>query len=534
MANKTLSQLRSENPPTSITGDELIYAVKSGDDTALTVDEIRGVPPSPRDLLFVKEATVPFFEVTPQNLRDFSEGFNANTGQFTRYTEGTLATFTVSGGQLAIENSSGAARNDIVVVGNDLVIPQAGCSIDVVSRSGTLSGYSNIGVGIAKDSNNFVFAGYDAVANIVRVQVKISGSNTFNASVSKVLSPPYKLGFSLVANSVCVYGDTGTGWEYLTGYSIPTATVNFKTTALTGWKRGFTVATPNNHTWVFDNFNGGCFGGVGIRDINPITLYNGNPSITSNTIRAVCTFVDAKGVGFQGTADINLTTYSISMVGVQFISRDGAKQNDVAGQILTDGTNYKLLITTWGNGFGGVLDLLYKDFSSDNISTGVRLLTGLTKVNVPTQLAGYGVYDPSLFLDGSTWRLAHTITKATSFVGDPFYTAVCQSSDLVTWTNPFDDRSTLKYEGTRVVVFEGGYYIMSGTTNKFRYYDKFVNYRGDISATVDGGTVTQPHPSIFKLGGDYYLITFDQERHPSITDSFTWGRMIVQKAVSPS
>jgi len=540
MADKTLSQLRSENPPSSVDGDELLYAVQGGDDTALTVSEIRGTsggggaggttPITPSELLFVKQATVEFFEVTPANLLDFTEPFDSDSGQFTRYTEGTQATFTVSGGQATISNTSGAARNDIIVEGDDLVIPQAGCSIDVVSRSGALGAYSNVGVGIVKDANNFIVAGYDAAGGFMWIQEKIGGTKNYRANAARTLTPPYTLGFSLVGNTACAYVDEGGGWEFVTSYEISTGLINFKTTSLTGWKRGFNVITPNNHTYVFDNFLGGYFGGVGIRDINPITSYEGAPLITGDTIRAVCTFSDGAGNGFQGTADIDVVAHTIDMVGVQFIERDGAKQDDLAGQIITDGASYKLFISTWGNGFGGDLDMLYGDFPATEITVGARLLTGMTTLTLPTQAAGYGVYDPSVFLDGATWRLAHSVTTDTSFAGDPFYTAVCESTDLSTWTNPFDDRSTTKFEGTRIVKFEDDVYIMSGTTNRFRCYDKFVNYRDDIKATVDGGTVTQPHPSIFKHGNDYYLVTFDQEKHPSVSAAFTWGRMVIHKA----
>ena len=476
-----------------------------------------------------KSATVSFAELIPTSTTLFTENFVSDSGQFTRYTENTLATFTVAG-QATVTNSTGSPRNDLIVTGADLSMPQVAVQIDVVSRSGTPSGYDNIGVGIIKDANNFVLAGYDRIANSARIQVKIGGVNTFNAAVSKTWTAPYKIGFSLIANSACMYVDTGAGWEYVTGYAIPTGTINFKTAALTGWKSGFTVATPNNSTWVFDTLIAGRFGGFGFRDFTMITAEDGTPYISGGLAYLTGTCADGLGTGHQGIFTLNTTTYALVFVGCFMVSRGGATQNDVACHLIRySDASWRVTTTTWGNGFGGVLDLI-SGTTTQTLLSGSFIVSGLTKLTLPTQEAGFAAYDGQLIRTDGVWKLAHSISTNTTFVGSPFYPALCESSDLSTWTETGVDSGARPFEGTKWVIWGGGYYITAGNQYQCRVYDESLNWRGYLQATLDGGTVTQPHAAIFYSGGRYVLLTFNKNKPAGNANSFTWGQMVVHEA----
>ena len=495
---------------------------------------------TPAQLAFTRIHQADFADMLPAALVEFDEGFVSDSGQFRKQTEGTAHTFSVTGGQLVLTNSAGAARNDVISEGSDLTIPQVFVQIDVVTRSGTPTGYDNIGVGIVKDSNNFVFAALDRIAGTCRIQLKIGGSNTFNSSVSKALgSGPYKIGFSLVANSACMYVDTGSGWEYVTGYAIPTGTINFKSTSLTDWRAGFTQATSGaggTASWTYDNFKSGRFGGVGIRDFSLVTNEDGSTYVEGTSPKYVylcASLADGLGASSQGVVKMSLSDYSIAVTAIIMIERSGSKYNDLAGHIIYYGNgDRRITIPTWGNGFGGVIDLWGALITGADILNGSHLLTTLAKLNVP-QPASYGAYDPFLIKDESTWRMAYSLTTATSFAGSPFYAASASSSDLSTWTATGDDRTTRPYEGTKFIDFLGSYYILAGGPSRSVVYDKYCNYRGQIQATFDGGTSTQPHPMMFEVPDEdrFLMVTFDQEKvMTGVTATFTWGRFIVQEA----
>lgn len=489
------------------------------------------VATSPADLNFVKIATIAYSVLVPPALTHVNESFSSDTGQFTQYTEGTAATFSVSGGTCTVTNGSGATRTNIVCEGPDLTMPQSGAQIDVVSRSGSPVGFDNIGVGVAKDGNNFVFASVDRIGGTVRIQVKIAGSSTFNAQVTRSLSVPYKLGFSLVGQSACAYVDVGNGWEFVTGYSIPTSTFNFKTGSLTGWKAAFTVATPGgNAAWTFDNFIAGRFGGVAARDLNAVTNEDGTPWLVGSTVYTSATLADGMGQSYLGVLQWDLETHGYSQTSAIMMSRGGSTQPDQAAHIIRYANgDRRICWGTWGNGIGGVIDTYHALLSGQEILSGSWIISG-AKLNLPGQSAGYGCYDCMLVKDGSMWRAAYTLSTDTVFTNWPFYTAAATSSDLSTWTAVGYDRSTKNYEGTRFIRFGADLFIASGGFNNARVYDPSVNFRGFLRATMDGGTSAPPHPTIFKYGSKYVMITFDQQKATGASAVWTWGRIVVHEA----
>lgn len=499
------------------------------------IQEIQEIMKSPADLEFSKVTTIPYFSVVPTTLRDFNETFTADTGQFTALSENTPGTFVLSGGQVTITNqTAGTARNNIVQEGSVLTMPQVGAQIQVVSRSGTPAGYDNIGVGICKDANNFVWASYDRKAGHLSIQLKIGGVITFNGIVTKALSFPFTLGFSLICQSACVYVDNGAGWEYVTGYSIPTGTYNFRLPAnLSGWRAAFTVATPGgNSAWTFDNFQAGRFGGLAARDINIVTLEDGTPYINNNTAYSTATMSDGLGGGYIGVLQWDLTNYTLTLSSVLLGLRAGSAYGDMAAHIIRYSNGDRRIVWgTWGNGIGGVIDT-YHSLTNQDILSGSYFLSG-SKLNLPGQSAGYGCYDCMLLKEGSTWRAVYTLSTDTTFVNFPFYAAVAYSSDLTTWTAVANDRTNKQYEGTRFIIFEGNIFTASGGFGIARVYDKNLNFRGVLKATMDGGTSAPPHPTVFKHGSKYILLTFDQEKAPGATVFWTWGRIVIHEAPAP-
>lgn len=480
----------------------------------------------PADLVFSETDNITYFDVQPSALISVNEPFNSDTGQFTRYTENTQGTFTVSGGQATIVHPAGG-HNDIIVEGADIGMPQVMVQIQMVSRSGSPSGFDNIGVGIAKDANNFIWAGYDAVNHEVRIQTKIAGVNNFNAPVTVTYTAPFTLGLSIVANSATVWVDTGLGWTVATSYTL-TPRINMKTANLTGWKGAFTMATPGNSTWVFDNFKVGRFGGVGLRDFTTVCIEDGSPVITANVVQLVTTAVDPQGTGYMGVFSLNLVSKVITQDSVIMIDRGSAIQNDLAGHIIKYGNgDRRLFVSTWGNGFGGVLQVRHKLETAELLS-GSHVVSGTTALSLAVNPVGGGNYDPFVAKSGSTWLVGYAVTDDTTFAGSPFYASLDTSPDLVTFTNVGNDSANKPYEGTRLLKAAGAYWVLAGGATTSRIYNSSMTFIANVNAAFHGGSDTQPHPLIFPFGSKQMLVTFDNSKYAG--GAFTWGHVRISEA----
>lgn len=488
---------------------------------------------APLGLVFTQQASVNPFNLQPSNLVFLSEGFTSDTGQFNRYTEGTIGSTSVSGGQMTLTHVG--TQNTIITEGADLTMPQAFVSISVDQVGNAGSGYDNFGVGIVKDANNFILASIDRLNQEIRFQSKIGGANAFFNGFFKSFPSPFKLALSLVGNSIGIWLDTGSGWAVQLSYD-HTSRYDFRTVGnLTGWKPGFTVATGSSSVWKVSNFKAGRFGTVGLRDMAIATNPDGSPYLSGNLATFLGTAPDHTGASYCGVFTLNLDTYAITQVGAIMVQRDGKIYPDLAAccVVNADGSQ-RLLISTWGNGFGGVLKILYGVLSSGNVLSGSNVVSTLSQLTLPLGVSGVGAYDPFLAYDSanSRWLLAYTITNNTSFSGNPFYAALAYSADLSSWTLIGADSAANGYEGTRLLKVNGAFYNMvggpAGSGNSSRVYNASMTYLGALNATFSGGSSTQPHPMIFPYGEKQVLLTFDDTRYGG--GSFTWGRAIIHTA----
>lgn len=470
----------------------------------------------------------------PAGLQWLDEPFDADTGQFTHLTEGTQATFSITGGQAIINNNTSGARNSIIKTGPDLTMPQAWIQIDVVSHPDASSGYDNIGVGVCKDANNFIFASVDDFNKQIRIQVKSAGTNTFLDVTFFGNSAPYKLALSIVGNSCCVLVDAGSGWVYKVHADI-TANLDFQAADLTGWKPAFTAATPNSSEWVFGNLQAGFFGAVGLRDVDIVTNEDGSPyDIASDHVYLTATCSDPYGVGYMGVFELDLTDYSLTQTGVIMVDRGGKVQTDHAGHIVVRSNgDQSLFISTWGNGFGGVLDVLMKSITpstAQDMLSGGTVLDTMTTLSLPGDLGGsYGVYDPYPVKVGSGWLMAYSVTVDTDFIPENFYIAAATSSDLSSWSSVDEDTSRTIYEGSKICIANGQRWILGGGRTDAIIYDETMNYVGTLDYVLDAPSGdTQPHTSIFPYGSKFILLTHTDDRYGF--GNFTWGHLVIQQS----
>jgi len=462
-------------------------------------------------------------DFSPLGVQLLDEQFTSDAGQLLVTTEGTVGTVTFSSGQLSISGSG--ARNTIIRTGDDIEIPVVWAEVNVISRTSLGSGYNNTGVGIAKDSNNFIYASFDQMANQRRVQVKIAGTNVFYSSASYTFPASAKIAMSLVMNSVSVWVDSGSGWSCLVTHAVPTATVNMGTLDFTGWKTSFTVAASATVTWVFDSLKSGIFGGVGIRDMSLVAHQNGAPVDFSGKYRFTATSTCPVGTGYNSVWQYDPSDYTIEMIGAIITERSGVKYNDLNGHIVkNDDDTYRIVNASWGNGFGGVLQCYHKNNIGD-IMVGSNILVSpsqLTLPLIPGSGSG-GAYDPYLIHDGVRWVIAYAVVDDTDFVGENFYIALAESADMSSFSAIGDDSSRTIVEGPKICTHNGDIFIYSGGRGEQPCYDVDMNYVGGatFSPALYVGTDTQPHTMIFPHDEEYHCITWNNVKFGSAP--FTWG-----------
>lgn len=492
----------------------------------------------PLALVFTQTDNIDYLDLLPANLIDMTETFASDTGQFTKYTEGTAGTTAIASNKMTVTHSSGA-RNDIVTQNAyGLTIPQCWveATINVVNTGGT--GYDNGGVGLVKDQNNFLFASMDRINSNVRIQVKIGGTNTFIGSISQTWPTSFKLALSMVANSICVWIDVGSGWTMRVSTDI-TSYYDFRTTGnLTGWKPGFTLANGGGTSvWEFSNFRMGRFGTVGMRDQTIVTNENGTPYFPSaDTVLFTGTGFDPRGTSYLGVWSLNLTTRAITQRSVIFIQRGGKSWNDLSAHIIWySNGNRRLLVGTWGNGFGGVIQTLHALLNSGDILTGTNLVTTAAQITLPGQTgANPGAYDAMAAYDAanSRWLIAYTLVTNTNFTGNPFYAALCYTTDWSTFTLIGADTANNGWEGTKLLWNNSQFFVLAGGPvgygNSSRVYNASMTYQGALNATFNGSASTQPHPMVFPYGAKQILLTFDNAKYG--TANFTWGNVCIHEA----
>ena len=478
---------------------------------------------------FTELANITYLDRLPPALQTLDETFPADTG-FSKYTESSGGTTSVASNKYTITHVG--AKNDIVVKNTiSFSAPVAWVEATIAVTNTGATGHDSGGVGIVKDANNLIFSSMDRLNSIVRVQIKIGGVSYFLGSIVQTWGTSFKLALSLVANSACVWIDTGSGWTYKLGADV-SGYYDFRTTGnLTGWNPGFILANGGgNSTWDFSAFKAGSFGGVGMRDQTLVTDEYAAPYFpAADSILFSATIADPRGTAYCGVFTFNLTTYALAQVSAILVSRGGKTYNDLSAHIIRyAGGNRRMLISTWGNGFGGSIQTLHELFTTGDVLSGVNVVT-MTAITLPGQTgASPGAYDAMMAWDGSQWLIAYTLTDDTSFSGNPFYPALATSAAMSSFSLVAKDSTTGRgYEGTKLINDSGVFYVLAGgpagTGNASRAYDSAMSFIGSLDATFAGGADTQPHPMMFAHGGGRKILTFDNSRFGG--GGFTWGHL---------
>jgi hypothetical protein len=251
------------------------------------------------------------------------------------------------------------------------------------------------------------------------------------------------------------------------------------------------------------------------------------------------TLGNGKNGDYFGVFTIDLSTYALNQVGVIMFSRSSKIQNDLPGQLIdnNDGT-FRVLSGTWGTGgFGGTLQVQYWT-SSSNLLSGTHVVSSATTWTLPSIPNSGGAYNANLIKIISTWYLAYDVTTDTAFISPQvqFYPVLASSPDSAgspngTWTLVASDAARSPEEGVKFANIGGTVYITDGSSTSMQLYNSSLSLLGVLKAPAPPTFQnTLPHAALFVSGSSLYNITFDGT--PYNSNTFTWGRLHVQKAAN--
>jgi hypothetical protein len=479
------------------------------------------------DLNEVANGVVPGFQ--PPTLITLDEEFtDPSLARFTIASEGTPAVPVIAGGEITFTNNAG--QNTLMSEGAPRTVPQFAVKIHVVSAASTAgNAYENTGVGFIKDSNNFLLAVWQRVGNTASIQVKIGGVSNFRGTVSIAWAPPFDLGLSLVSNTLTFWQrPSGGQWTVITSYAL--VEIDMRTTDLTTWLQGFSLATAATETYTasFASFESGSFGGVGIRDICQVTNEDGTVPLAGSVATVSATLVDPQGAAYCGVLTYDLVSHTLTQVGVIFVSRAGGLYNDNAAHIVKDGAGgFQFFISTWGNTGAANINILHKHEVVLNLLSGVNVVAGMAQPVLPNIPGGGGSYDPFAVLVGGTWYLAYTIGPSAPIA---YYPALASSADLATFVGVGVDPSAVPYEGTRISLMDGSYWVLAASLKNTFVYDLTMTFQGVMTSFVNNplGTKYPPHPSLIPYQANVFQVTFNNTEIASVPG--TEGQPLVFRA----
>jgi hypothetical protein len=478
----------------------------------------------------------------PTGLLWVNDPFTDTTfGRFTTVSEATPMTFTLPGSTAVLTSPVTAGnRMSLIYEGVALGMPHVMASIRIISRTGTDGAYSAVLLGVVKDSNNYIVVNWNttAASGNLNIQTKIAGVNNFQADITLAASTmPITIAFSIIGNIMTVYslpeaaGATQGLWQKLTSYDL-TPRVDFKAEDMSQWFACFGFATPGTQLNVatYDDFKVGRFGGCGIRDICIVNHPDGSPYFLSATTVAALATLAAPSGGISGSSQgcfiIDLEKKTFTQTGVIMVSRGGKIQNDhAASMIIEDNGDQKLCISSWGDTPTAVKIYYKSQVAAINLLNGSNVVTP-TAFTLPNPGGAVDYYDPYLIFKNGLYYLAYTVSTAGT--GAPFYPALasCPDVNVPVWTLIGSDNTANRYEGTRILPFEGNSYVLTGGQFNMRMYDLTMTYVGIVNCLSPGDGTTQPHAMVFPYQQNnlYYLITFDQTKWPTVGGlDFSWG-----------
>jgi len=175
---------------------------------------------------------------------------------------------------------------------------------------------------------------------------------------------------------------------------------------------------------------------------------------------------------------------------------------DHAGQIVVDGDEFILAMSSWGDfNFAGVHVRYVR--TRANVLSGVHVLPTVP-MPLPTSVSSW---DPAMTKINGQWHVAFVESPAQSpaFV---FHPALARGRALESLSLVGADRTLDQTEGTIIQRLHGKWYVLTsdGDARVYRKYDLSMRPQGTLDAPY--GT-NIPHPMVFQYRDRYWMVTFN-------------------------
>jgi hypothetical protein len=372
-------------------------------------------------------------------------------------------------------------------------------SVLVEVRSG-----AGVVAGLVGDDGTRVLGTYDA--GRAAIEITVGGVTTVVRSVAVTLPAPFRFGVVFNENAVTVLADTtgtGTAWQpLLTERNGVRALIDLRVPDVLG-RLSYGYGGRGNA--LLGGVRAGYYGQAGVRDPHVVQYADGRPVIRGNKLYLTLTNA---GLGFFQQAHWGVWTLDLAdptrleQVAQLFFARDGVVLGDHAGQIVVDGDEYVLAMSSWGDfDFAGVHVRYVR--TSANVLSGVHVLPS-ARMPLPTSVSSW---DPAMTRINGQWHVAFVESPAQSpaFL---FHPALARGRTLESLSMVGADLSVDQTEGTIIQRVDGAWYVLAsdGDAREYKVYDLRMRPQGTLNAPY--GT-NIPHPMVVRARNTWWLLTFD-------------------------
>ncbi|MGO1049613.1 hypothetical protein [Crossiella sp. CA198] len=371
---------------------------------------------------------------------------------------------------------------------------------------------ASVVAGLAANSANRVLARYDAATGTASIEVTVNGVTTVVKSAAAKLRAPFRFAFVVNENAVTALHDstgTGTGWAPLVserdGVS---AKLDLRRPATLG-TFSYAYGAGGDGPVVLGRVQAGYFGQAGLRDLHAVQTPDGKPLVRGGKLYLTAT---CAGLGFFQQAHWGVWTLDlkdpsrINQVAQLYFSReDGVIVGDHAGQIVLDGEEFIVAMSSWG-------DFAFRGVHIRHLRTRANVLAGVhvlptKRLTVPTDVSSW---DPSITKIDGRWHVGFVESPSqTPFNFHPALAVAPRGADYhERLTLRGRDATVRECEGTILQRVGGQWYLLAsdGIGRQYRVYDLDVKFLGTLDAPYKTNI---PHPQIVPVGKNWLLITFD-------------------------
>jgi hypothetical protein len=336
-------------------------------------------------------------------------------------------------------------------------------------------------------------------AGRVTIEVTSGGTTTVVATAAADLTGEF--GFAVVVNenAVTVLADTGSGWQpLLTNRDGVRALIDLRDPAVLR-RLGY------GYDGAVGRVRAGYYGQAGVRDPHVVQYADGRPFIRDGKLYLTLT---CAGLGFFQQAHWGVWTLDLAnptrltQVAQLFFARDGVVLGDHAGQIVVDGDEFVLAMSSWGDfDFAGVHVRYVR--TRANVLSGVHVLP-TRRMPLPTTVSSW---DPAMTRIDGRWHVAfvESPSQSPAFV---FHPALARGRTLESLSLVGADLSLDQTEGPIIQKLHGQWRVLAsdGDARVYRVYDLAMRPQGTLDAPY--GT-NIPHPMVFRYRNRYWMVTFD-------------------------